>query len=156
MKKVIVLLITHMMVAAMGFAGGIYILPVLIDAPAPTQETMATAKTQSEYEGEFVKSLKDSDFLHWGEGRVLVGQQQIALEGKLAPGPDYKLYLSTKFIETEAEFLKNKSEMVQVADIKTFTNFVVPVPSTVDVSSYSTVIIWCEAFSQFITAASYK
>jgi hypothetical protein len=33
---------------------------------------------------------------------------------------------------------------------------VVPVPATVDVSRYKAVIVWCETFSQFITAASYQ
>jgi hypothetical protein len=32
----------------------------------------------------------------------------------------------------------------------------VDVPAGVDVERYNTVIIWCEAFSQFITAAQYK
>jgi len=46
--------------------------------------------------------------------------------------------------------------MVRVSDVKTFKNFMVDVPVGVDVESYNTVIIWCETFSQFITAAKYK
>jgi hypothetical protein len=46
--------------------------------------------------------------------------------------------------------------MVRVADIKTFENFLVPVPESVDPARYITVIIWCESFAQFITAASYR
>ena len=46
--------------------------------------------------------------------------------------------------------------MVRVGDVKTFKNFLVPVPATVDVGRYNTVVIWCETFSQFISAAKYK
>ena len=76
--------------------------------------------------------------------------------GELAPGPDYKLYLSPAFVETEAEFKRLKPSMVRVADIKTFKNFVVPVPESVNPARFNTVVIWCESFGQFITAAQYR
>jgi hypothetical protein len=85
-----------------------------------------------------------------------VGSRTIALAGKLAPGPDYKLYLSPEFLETEADFKRLRSRMARVADVKTFENFVVAVPESIDVGRYTTVIIWCETFSQFITAAQYR
>jgi hypothetical protein len=46
--------------------------------------------------------------------------------------------------------------MVRVGDVRTFENFVVPVPESVDVSSYNSAIVWCESFGQFITAAKYR
>lgn len=46
--------------------------------------------------------------------------------------------------------------MVRVGDVKTFKNFMVPGPESVDPSRYNTVVIWCEAFGQFITATRYK
>lgn len=130
--------------------------PIIIAPPAPSvAEVQAQAATAS-YTGNFRRDLKDSDALHWGEGVVSVGDKSIGLVGQLAPGPDYKLYLSREFVETESEFMRLKSGMVRVGDVKTFKNFMVPVPDGVDVSSYSTVIIWCERFSEFITAAKYK
>ena len=94
--------------------------------------------------------------LHLGEGEVSIGAERIAFTGRLAPGPDYKLYLSPDFLETEADFNRLKSRMVRVGDVKTFENFVVAVPAGVDVSRYSAVIVWCETFGQFITAARYR
>lgn len=44
--------------------------------------------------------------------------------------------------------------MLRVGDVKTFHNFVVPVPAGTDLSASTTVIVWCESFRQFITAAS--
>ena len=85
-----------------------------------------------------------------------VGREAISLQGAVSPGPAYKLYLSPEFLETEAAFLAGKSEMALVGDVKTFENFIVPVPSSVDPDAYSAVIIWCEAFDQFITAAPYR
>jgi hypothetical protein len=100
--------------------------------------------------------LKGSDLLHWGEGKVSVSRSAISLMGKVAPGPDYKLYLAPEFVETEEDFARIKGRSVRVGDVKTFENFIVKVPESVDVSRYSTVIVWCETFSQFITAAKYR
>jgi len=43
-----------------------------------------------------------------------------------------------------------------VGDVKTFENFIVPVPGSIDIQSYAAVVVWCETFSQFITAARYR
>ena len=85
-----------------------------------------------------------------------VGARAIALQGRVAPGPAYKLYLSPGFVETKADFVRLKPTMAQVGDVKTFENFVVPVPASIEVARYTTVVVWCEAFSQFITAAQYR
>lgn len=150
------LLASHTVVAAIGFAGGIYALPILIAPAAPTAAELQSATAQARFTGEFKRGLKDSDALHWGEGVVSVASRSISLAGKLSPGPDYKLYLSPEFVETEADFKRLKSRMVQVGDIKTFENFVVNVPAGVEPANYSAVIVWCETFSEFITAARYK
>jgi hypothetical protein len=46
--------------------------------------------------------------------------------------------------------------MIRIGDVKTFDNFVVPVPAGIDPAKYSAVIVWCETFSEFITAAKYR
>ncbi len=75
---------------------------------------------------------------------------------RLAPGPDYRLYLSPKFVETEADFELLKPEMVQVGLVQTFENFMVAVPESVDPGEFNAAIVWCESFGQFITAAAYQ
>jgi len=154
--KKLVLLATHLAMLAIGFALGVYLLPVLTAPQAPTAGEVGAAVAAAQYKGQFRRNLKDSDFLHWGEGEVSVSATSIALAGELAPGPDYKLYLSPQFVETEADFARLKAGMVRVGDVKTFKNFVVPVPPGVDVGRYTTVIVWCESFGQFITAATYR
>jgi hypothetical protein len=46
--------------------------------------------------------------------------------------------------------------MVRIGDVRTFENFIVPVPESVDPARYNTVIVWCESFAQFITSARYQ
>ena len=154
--RIVVLLITHGLALAAGFAGGIYALPILIAPPSPTEQEVAAAASKATYRGTFRRDLKDSDALHWGEGSVAISTDSVSFQGKLAPGPDYKLYLSPEFVQTEADFHRAKAGMVRLGDVKTFENFVVAVPPMVDVSNYSAVIVWCETFGQFITAARYK
>jgi len=155
-KNLFILIVTHMAVGAFGFAAGIYALPILIAPESPTESEITAMSSQAEYSGEFTKDRTDSDSLHWGEGHVSVGAEFITLMGKLAAGPDYKLYLSPEFVETEVDFERLKPVMVRVGDVKTFENFLVKVSPDVNISSYNTVIVWCETFGEFITSAKYR
>ncbi|KQP12742.1 DM13 domain-containing protein [Pseudorhodoferax sp. Leaf267] len=150
------LLLSHLLVLTLGFSLGVYVLPVLTAPPAPSAEEVAAQARGARWQAQFRRDLRDSDALHWGEGTVSVGPRSIALAGRLAPGPDYKLYLSPVFVETEADFLRLKPQMVRVGDVRTFDNFVVPVPEAIDVARHAAVIVWCESFGQFITAAQYR
>ena len=155
MKKIL-LVASHLVVLAIGFALGVYTLPLLIAPPAPTAAEVADHATKAIFKAQFRRDLAGSDALHWGEGTVSVGTTTIALAGKLAPGPNYKLYLSPEFVETEADFERLKAGMIRVGDIKTFDNFLVSLPAGVDPARYTTLIVWCETFHKFITAARYR
>lgn len=156
LPNILTLSISHIATLAAGFALGIYMLPILIAPPAPTESEVQASSQKASYSAEFVKDLKGSDRLHWGEGKVSVGSDFISFEGELSPGPDYKLYLSPKFVETEAEFQSIKSSMVRIGDIKTFDNFIVEVKPNTNIEAYTTVVVWCETFGEFITAGKYK
>ena len=88
--------------------------------------------------------------------RLVLGHGHQGNLGRIAPGPDYRLYLAPRFVETESDFLALKNRALEVGTVKTFENFIVPLPDSVDVSAFNTVVIWCESFSQFITAAEYR
>jgi hypothetical protein len=156
LRNVILLLGSHGIVAAAGFAAGIYALPILIAPDAPTETEVSNVAESANYQAEFRRDLQGSDRLHWGEGSVSIGEKSISHMGKLAPGPDYKLYLSPEFVETEADFNRLKPEMALVGDVKTFNNFLVSVPPDINPSEYTSVIVWCESFGEFITSAQYK
>jgi hypothetical protein len=155
MKKLL-LLLSHGLVGFIGFAAGIYSLPILIAPDAPTDNAVISTQSSQLYSGEFKRDLTDSDALHWGQGQLSVSPTAISLLGKLSPGPNFTLYLSPRFIDTEADFNAEKSSMIAVGDIKTFNNFIVNVPANINVSNYNTVIVWCDSFGEFISAAQYK
>ncbi len=155
MHRTLLFLATHLAAVVLGFVVGIYTLPIITAPDAPSAAQVAAHASQARFTGRFRRDLKGSDFLHWGDGEVSIGQRRISLAGEISPGPDYRLYLSPVFVETEAEFMRSKNRMVEVGDVKTFDNFVVEVPGSIDVSEYSTVVVWCESFGEFITAAEY-
>ena len=156
MIRKILLLLSHVAACAVGFALGIYMLPILMAPESPSSMELALVEKAAEYGATFQRDLKDSDFLHWGEGTVHLSDTAVVFQGKLAPGPDYRLYLSPEFVETEAEFLALKAQMRQVGSIDTFDSFMLTLPDGVRTDDYRAVIVWCESFSQFITAAQYR
>lgn len=149
-------LFSHGVALVVGFALGIYVLPILTAPPGPDRAAIEAASTNVLYMGHFARDLAGSDFLHWGEGEVRLMADRIVHDGRLAPGPDYKLYLTTEFVDSKEGFLAVKDKAARVGDVKSFGGFILDVPPGVDVSAYTTAVVWCEAFSQFITAAKYR
>ncbi|MCH2158562.1 MAG: DM13 domain-containing protein [Oleiphilaceae bacterium] len=158
MKKALIpiLLVTHIIVGGVGFGLGIYFLPILTAPPAPSEAELVESSKSASYTATFVPELKGSDRFHWGDGDVSLSPTTITFQGELAPGPDYKLYLTKEFVETEAEFEAIKDNSPQLADIKTFDGFIADIPSGVVLEDYTTVLVWCESFGEFITAAKYR
>ncbi len=85
MRKLL-LAATHLVALALGFALGVYTLPILIAPPPPSAAEVKAQADKAAFQGEFRRDLKDSDALHWGEGTVSVSRTRIALAGDLAPG----------------------------------------------------------------------
>lgn len=154
--KRIILFVTHAIALAIGFGLGVYFLPILTAAPAPDSARLEEMSRDAVYSAELTRDLAGSDFLHWGEGKISVAVDAIVHEGKLAPGPDYKLYLVPEFVEDEAGFEAIKAQSVVVGDIKSFAGFALPIPEGIGIEDYTTVLVWCEAFGEFITAAKYR
>ena len=152
----IVLAATHGVMLAAGFALGIYLLPIITAPPSPDQAMLEESARSALYTAEFRRDLKGSDFLHWGEGTLSVSADRIAHRGSLAPGPDYKLYLVPDFVEDEEQFEAVRSSAIRLGDVKTFDGFLVDIPPNVDIEAYTTVLVWCETFGEFISAAKYR
>lgn len=156
MFKLIRILITHGIALVLGIVLGIYLLPILIAPQAPSDAEVAASSSEVMFTGQFRKDLPGSDFLHWGEGEISVSASIISFNGSLAPGPDYKLYLTPDLALTEQEFMVIKDQSAYVGDVKTFDNFILSLPENIDPSKYRAVIVWCETFGEFISAASYQ
>ncbi len=72
----------------------------------------------------FVRELPGSDSVHSGDGDIIHsggnGETSIILQGHVTPGPDYKLYLTAKYVDTKAGFEAIKAKIVSVGIIKAF------------------------------------
>ena len=155
-RTLVSLSLSHAAVAGVGFALGVYALPLLIEPSSPAAEVLATLEARAAYTGRFERTLRGSDLLHWGEGVVSVSPASVSLRGRLAPGPDYKLYLTREPVADADEFLAVKQSAVRLGDVRSFDGFIVAVPPDVDIERYDTVVVWCETFGKFISAARYR
>ena len=131
-------------------------LPILTAPEKPGDDAINAVAKSARYTGEFRRDLADSDPLHWGEGTLYVGTETISFSGRLSPGPDFRLYLSPEFVETEAHFERLKSRMAHAGHVRTFENFLVDIPEDVNPDDFNTAVVWCESFGQFISAAAYQ
>ena len=147
---------SHVLAVVVGFAVGIYLLPILTAPASPDAAAIRSTVENAQFTEEFRRDLADSDAFHYGEGKLFVNRESIVFEGKISPGPDYRLYLSPEFVETESAFESLKPDMIQVGLVQTFDNFMVAVPASVDPADYVAAIVWCESFGQFISAAVYQ
>jgi hypothetical protein len=94
-------------------------------------------------QGTFVRDLPGSDGLHCVDGVIMANADQIWLDGEISPGPDYRLYLTPKYVETGAEFLQIKADSTQIGPIKAVENFALDIPADVEASNFPAVLNWC-------------
>lgn len=156
MKRIVLLLGTHLATLAVGFGLGVYFLPILIAEPAPETAVLEQEAAAAQFSAQLTRDLRGSDALHWGEGTISVSPERIVHQGELAPGPDYQVYLTKDFVEHEDEFNPIKSKAVKIGPVKSFDGFLLDIPQGINVEEYSTVVVWCETFGEFITAAKYR
>ncbi len=155
-RRLILLAASHLLVACLGFGLGVYLLPILTAPADPPAAAVASAIEHATYHASFKRTLPGSNRLHWAEGKVGVSPGEISFEGKMAPGPDYKIYLTNEYVDTHDGFLKIKDSARRVGEVKSFKRLLVKLPPDVNVDDYTTVVVWCETFSKFISAAQYR
>jgi hypothetical protein len=156
MRRILFGTVSHVAALAVGFGLGVYLLPILTAPPSPDAATLEAMAKDAVYTAELAQDLRGHDLLHWGEGTISLTQRQIVHEGELSPGPDYMVYLVPEFVEHEDNFLPLKDQSQVIGPVKTFEGFSLDIPSGVNLDDYTTVLIWCEAFSEFIAAAKYR
>ena len=154
--KLLLLSLSYLLVFGFGFGLGVYLLPILVVPSAPTAAEVQAAAQGRMFSATFRRDLQGSDAFHWGEGQLTLTPRAASFRGKLAPGPAYRLYLVRGFVEDAEAFQRVKAQSLAVGEIRTFDNFIVPLPAGAALENYDTAVIWCEAFSRFITAAKYR
>ncbi len=80
-------LFTHTAALAIGFALGVYFLPILTAPPGPDRAAIEAASEGATFTGTFRRDLKGSDFLHWGEGEIRLMADRIVHDGGSPPAP---------------------------------------------------------------------
>lgn len=156
MRRLIILAVSHVAALATGFVLGVYFLPILTAPPSPDAAMLESMAKDAVFTAELAQDLPGHDLLHWGKGTISITATQIIHEGTLAPGPDYMVYLVPEFVDHEDGFLPLKAESQLIGPVKTFSGFALDIPAGIDPANYTTVLVWCEAFSEFIAAAQYR
>lgn len=142
---------------AVGFALGVYTLPILVEMLGERQQSETVQVfAETDPTGEFDRDSPGSDPLHWGEGRIRLSSGNLVFEDdvRLAPGPDYRIYMTTKFVDNRDDFKRIKSNAVEISKLKNFSgpqSFELPPDLNTDI--YDNVVVWCEAFSMYIASA---
>ena len=156
MRRILILLATHLLTLGLGFGLGVYLLPILIAPDDPPVAQVQAAMKDATYRTTFRRDLKGSDAVHWSRRQGQRQRHPGRLRREDGTGPDYKVYLVRDFVDNKADFLKIKAQAQRIGEVKTFNRFLVEVPANVDVDDYTTVVVWCERFSQFISAGQYR
>lgn len=150
-----VLLLTHTATLVVGVALGIYLLPILIAPAAPDLQHLQQRLVEPHLEATFARERTDSDALHWGSGQLSWQGRVLWFAGELAPGPDYRLYLTPEYVETEADFLRIKQASLEVGAVRSFDGFVFDNAPDAATTEMVAAVVWCETFSQFITSGRF-
>lgn len=128
--------------------------PPVLNEPPPDN---ATSATRSIFE--FDKTAPGRDLVHWanGTGAIIptgVGHVlRFNEDFEAGPGPNYWIYLNTRSVGDETDF-KVDAARQRIAPLRAFKggqNY--PLPSTIDISAFHTVTIWCEPFGVYIGSA---
>ena len=106
-----------------GFGLGVYFLPILIAEKGLDKASITALSESALRRGTFVRDLPESDGLHWGYGVIMANADRIWLDGKIAPGPAYRLYLIPKYGETRPGFHTIEAQLLQIGQIIAFGQF---------------------------------
>lgn len=141
-----------------GFAAGIFIYPYIFLADVVATETVtdATARTVVA-KGSFIHA-NPSDPVHYGSGGVTVYDGLVHLENDfdVGPGPKFHVYLVPKAPITSSADVED-TMFVDLGRLRAFKgsqNF--PIPGGVDLTTFGSVVIWCEQFGVLISPASLR
>jgi hypothetical protein len=156
MTRFLILSATHMAALAIGFVLGIFFLPILTAPPSIDEAVLTEAAGGALFTTEFEEDLPGNDLLHWGRGTVSITETSIVHDGSLAPGPDYRVYLVPDFVDHEDGFTALRDRSLMVGEVAQFDGFILDLPEGTDLEAYTTVLVWCEAFGEFIAAARYR
>jgi len=141
---------------AAGFVLGIFVYPYIFLADIVASEEVGdVASKQLVGTGTFVHA-DPSDPIHYGRGGLTLYDDVLHLESdfEVGPGPKFHVYLVPRAqVRSEADV--EGTMFVDLGRLKAFKgsqNY--PVPAGLDLSTFSSVVIWCEQFGVLISPAT--
>ena len=141
---------------AAGFVVGIFVYPYIFLADiVATEEVGDIASKQLVGTGTFVHA-DPSDPIHYGRGDLTLYDDVLHLESdfEVGPGPKFHVYLVPRAqVRSEADV--EGTMFVDLGRLKAFKgsqNY--PIPAGLDLSTFSSIVIWCEQFGVLISPAT--
>ena len=138
-----------------GFAAGIVVFPYLF--PPPEVNEPLTDKTQGDAvaRATFIHA-NPSDSIHYGHGTATLYADLLRLESdfEVGPGPKFHVYL-VPLAEVTPDTDVEKTMFVDLGRLKAFAgsqNY--PIPPSIQLADYQSVVIWCEQFNVLISPAA--
>ena len=152
-----VLLIGGVLGTGFGVALGFFLFPYVFPPPEAMETLGASEKTAVVARGDFIHA-NPSDPIHYGKGRVTVYERTLFLEEdfEVGPGPKFHVYLVPK------EKIRSSTDMkdVMFVDLGRLRAFAgsqkFAIPEGVDLTSYPSVVIWCEQFAVLVSPADLR
>jgi hypothetical protein len=146
--------------ALFGFALGIFIYPFWFLNEAATEQLVQNRARVEIAKGEFIHA-NPSDPVHYGQGHVTLynegdGRKAVHLadDFQVGPGPAFHVYLVDHAKVRSKKDFKDASK-VALGKIRAFKGSqVFPVPASADMSTFKSVVVWCEEFGVLISPAT--
>jgi hypothetical protein len=153
-KSISIFFVGGLLGTAVGIAVGIFVFPYLFPPPPAAERLTEADRSRLTATGTFIHA-NPSDPVHWGRGKVSVYERAVFLESdfKVGPGPKYHVYLVPKAqVRSEAD-VKSVTP-VDLGRLRAFEGSQrYPIPASVMLDDYKSIVIWCEQFSVLISPA---
>ena len=142
---------------AFGIAVGFFIFPFVFPPPPAAEQLTEADRSTLAATGTFIHA-NPSDPIHWGRGKVSVYERTVYLEPdfEVGPGPKYHVYLVPNASVRNEAGVKD-AKFVDLGRLRAFKGSQrYPIPASVDLKQYPSLVIWCEAFGVLISPADLK
>jgi hypothetical protein len=153
-KSVSIFLLGGVLGTAFGIAVGFFVFPYVFPPPPAAESLTEADRSPLVASGTFIHA-NPADPVHWGRGKVSVYERTVFLEGdfKVGPGPKYHVYLVPKApVRSEADV--KSATPVDLGRLRSFEGSQrYPIPNSVKLDDYKSVVIWCEQFGVLISPA---
>ena len=103
-----------------------------------------------------INSLEGLKILDIGCGGGLISEPMTRLGAKVTGIDASEKNINVAKMHSKENDLEINYINTSPENLKNFENFIIPINSNINFSEYNTIVIWCEAFKEFITSGKYQ